>query len=75
MNNAEIAVATAQVQQYATMHQVTALTASAENLELQIRYVDGEWVLAEMHKVFGEGCSCCYDTVVYNALTGEVIEE
>jgi len=75
MNNAEIAMATAQVQQYATMHQVTALTASAENLELQIRYVDGEWVLAEMHKVFGEGCSCCYDTVVYNALTGEVIEE
>ena len=74
MTNAEIAMAMAQVQQYATMHQVTAFTASAENMELQIRYVDGEWVLVEKHEVSGEECSCFYEPVFYNALTGEVIE-
>lgn len=74
MQDSDIAVATEQLNQYAAMNRTAVDSTNGQIVKTQILYVDGAWVLAEEHRVDGK-CSCCYETVFCNALTGEVIEE
>jgi len=69
MTEEDVAAVAAQVDQYDEEHRFQF------GVELTIRYVKGVWMLAEVERIYDSCGACILDTVYYNALTGEVIEE